>query len=121
MSRRHANESSEPTSRLYVGQLPYAATGEHLRAHFERYGLVEDAVVIADGDGRSRGFGFVSFAAIETSMAAFAEQQEIDGRAVCHKRGIFCVSRLPLLAKFLWSYPPVPWCVFFPVCCALRS
>ena len=92
MSRRHANESSEPTSRLYVGQLPYAATGEHLRAHFERYGLVEDAVGIAAGDGRSRGFGFVSFAAIETSMAAFAEQQEIDGRAVCCMRGIFYVS-----------------------------
>lgn len=46
--------------RIYVGNLPYSTTEEVLRAEFEVYGRVDDAVVIRDSEtGRSRGFGFV--------------------------------------------------------------
>lgn len=46
--------------RIYVGNLPYSTTEEALRAEFEVYGRVDDAVVIRDSEtGRSRGFGFV--------------------------------------------------------------
>lgn len=46
--------------RIYVGNLPYSSTEESLRAEFEAFGAVDDAVVIQDSEtGRSRGFGFV--------------------------------------------------------------
>ncbi len=45
---------------LFVGNLPWRATDEDLKAFFEPYGEVSSAVVIMDREtGRSRGFGFV--------------------------------------------------------------
>jgi cold-inducible RNA-binding protein len=57
-------------TKLYVGNLPYSATEEELRALFERAGTVTSVTIIADRDsGRSRGFGF-----IEMSTQAEAEE-----------------------------------------------
>ena len=48
--------------KLFVGGLGNTVTVDTLRAAFERFGPIEDAVVIVDrGTGRSRGFGFVTF------------------------------------------------------------
>jgi cold-inducible RNA-binding protein len=45
---------------LYVGNLPFTTTSEHLREAFAQYGTVSRAQVIVDREtGRSRGFGFV--------------------------------------------------------------
>ena len=46
--------------RLYVGNLPFDATREDIKAAFEAYGEVHDVSLITDRDtGRPRGFGFV--------------------------------------------------------------
>ena len=46
--------------KLYVGNLPYTATDDALKAAFEQAGAVESAVIITDKfSGRSKGFGFV--------------------------------------------------------------
>ena len=46
--------------RLYVGNLPFDATQEDLRAAFEAHGTVFDVSLVTDRDtGRPRGFGFV--------------------------------------------------------------
>jgi RNA recognition motif-containing protein len=46
--------------RLYVGNLPFSATTEDIRAAFEAFGTVHDVSLITDRDsGRPRGFGFV--------------------------------------------------------------
>ena len=51
------------TKKLFVGSLAWATDDGGLRAAFERFGEVLDAKVITDRDtGRSRGFGFVTFA-----------------------------------------------------------
>lgn len=48
--------------RVYVGNLPYQTREDGLRAFFEEAGCkVTEAVVVMDHDGRSKGFGFVSF------------------------------------------------------------
>jgi hypothetical protein len=48
-------------SRLFVGGLDWRITSEQLRAHMEKIGRVDDAVVVIDRDtGDSRGFGFVT-------------------------------------------------------------
>jgi RNA recognition motif-containing protein len=46
---------------IFVGNIPYQATTDELRALFAPYGQVASASIITDRDtGRSRGFGFVS-------------------------------------------------------------
>ena len=49
--------------KLYVGNLSYTTTKEHLEALFGEFGSVQSATVIMDRDtGRSKGFGFVEMA-----------------------------------------------------------
>ena len=46
--------------KLYVGNLPFAATDQILHDTFSQCGTVESAKIIIDRDsGRSKGFGFV--------------------------------------------------------------
>jgi RNA recognition motif-containing protein len=45
---------------LYVGNLPFSATADDLRAAFGQFGTVTQAQVVSDREtGQSRGFGFV--------------------------------------------------------------
>ena len=45
---------------LYVGNLPWSATEEELKAHFEEAGPVKAVRIITEGrTGRSKGFAFV--------------------------------------------------------------
>lgn len=48
-------------TKIFVGGLPYHTTDASLRVFFERFGEIEEAVVITDRQtGKSRGYGFVS-------------------------------------------------------------
>ena len=48
-------------TKLFVGGLPYHTTDETLRAFFQQFGEMEEAVVIYDRITRkSKGYGFVS-------------------------------------------------------------
>ena len=50
--------------RLFVGNLAYSTTEDRLRQEFQRFGNVTSVAVAIDRmSGRSRGFGFVEFAA----------------------------------------------------------
>jgi RNA recognition motif-containing protein len=57
-------------TRLYVGNLPFSATEESLRALFSKHGTVEKVSLITDRDtGRPRGFGFVEMPNADASRA----------------------------------------------------
>ena len=59
------------SSKLFVGSLAWATTTDTLRAAFEPFGEITDAVVITDRDtGRSRGFGFVTYSTPEEADTA---------------------------------------------------
>lgn len=48
-------------TKIFVGGLPYHTTDDSLRKFFERFGEIDEAVVITDrATGKSRGYGFVS-------------------------------------------------------------
>jgi len=48
------------TKRLYVGNLPFSASRDDIRAAFEAFGTVHEVSLVEDRDtGRPRGFGFV--------------------------------------------------------------
>ena len=61
---------------IYVGNLPWSATEDEVRAAFEAYGEVTSVKLISDREtGRPRGFGFVE---MEDAGAAEAISQ-LDG------------------------------------------
>ena len=69
--------------KVYVGNLSFDIDSEKLRELFASYGEVEEAIVISDKfSGRSKGFGFVTFANDEGAKKAISEMndKEIEGR-----------------------------------------
>lgn len=72
-------------NRLFVGGLSWDTDDQGLQGAFERFGEVTDSKVITDREsGRSRGFGFVTFADSGSAQTAIEEMngQPIDGRTV---------------------------------------
>ncbi len=73
------------SNKLFVGGLAWATDDTSLKTHFEAFGEVTDAKVITDREtGRSRGFGFVTFADADNAAKAQGELHgtELDGRAI---------------------------------------
>lgn len=69
--------------KLYIGNLPFTATEDDVRNYFAQYGTVSEVIVIKDRDtGRSKGFGFVTFADETTADNAIAtlNGKEFNGR-----------------------------------------
>ncbi|KAK3277533.1 hypothetical protein CYMTET_14467 [Cymbomonas tetramitiformis] len=68
-------------TKLVVLGLPYATTEETLNTYFSQHGTVTDCAIMKDKQtGRSRGFGFVVFAAKEDAERMISMEHEIDGR-----------------------------------------
>lgn len=71
--------------KLFVGGLPWATDDVALRNLFEPYGAVADAKIITDREtGRSRGFGFVTFADDKGTSKAILEMngKSVGGRTI---------------------------------------
>ena len=71
--------------KLYVGNLPWKIDNRSLKDLFSSYGEVEDAVVIKNKfNGRSKGFGFVTFVNDADGQKAMSEmnEKEVEGRAL---------------------------------------
>jgi heterogeneous nuclear ribonucleoprotein A1/A3 len=71
--------------KLFVGGLSWSTDNDSLRGAFERYGQIEDAKVIFDRDsGRSKGFGFVTYAFDEDADTAITalNDTELQGRKI---------------------------------------
>ena len=70
--------------KLFVGNLPFTATDEAVRALFSQHGTVEKVSLITDRDtGRPRGFGFVEMSKDDASRAMQAlNGADFDGRSL---------------------------------------
>ncbi|MGH8132178.1 MAG: RNA recognition motif domain-containing protein [Steroidobacteraceae bacterium] len=71
-------------TKLYVGNLPFTATEDTVRALFAPHGTVETISLITDRDtGRARGFGFVEMSNADASRAMQAlNGTDFGGRAL---------------------------------------
>lgn len=69
-------------TKLYVGNLPFTATDDSVRALFSSHGTVEKVSLITDREtGRPRGFGFVEMSNADASRAMQAlNGADFDGR-----------------------------------------
>lgn len=48
-------------AKIYVGNLPYTVSEDDLREYFSQYGEICDLKIITEPNGRSKGFGFISY------------------------------------------------------------
>ena len=71
-------------TKLYVGNLPFTATEDGVRALFAPHGTVEKVSLITDRDtGQARGFGFVEMSNADASRAMQAlNGQDFEGRSL---------------------------------------
>ncbi len=71
-------------TKLYVGNLPFTATDESVRALFSKHGTVEKVSLINDRDtGRPRGFGFVEMSNADAARAMQAlNGADFEGRSL---------------------------------------
>ena len=69
-------------SKIYVGNLPFSATEDAVRALFAQHGTVESVALPTDRDtGQKRGFGFVEMSRQDAARAIQnLNGQEMDGR-----------------------------------------
>lgn len=68
--------------KLFVGNINWNASKEDLENIFGEYGELEEAILIKDENGRSKGFGFISYVSDDDAVKAQAELNgfQIDGR-----------------------------------------
>jgi RNA recognition motif-containing protein len=71
-------------TKLFVGNLPFSATEDAVRALFSAHGTVESLALITDRDtGRPRGFGFVEMPNADAARAMQAlDGKDFEGRAL---------------------------------------
>ena len=69
-------------SKIYVGNLSYNTTEDELRDFFSQYGTIGDVKLIIDfSTGRSKGFGFITYASDQDCESALAANgADLDGR-----------------------------------------
>jgi len=80
--------------KIFIGGLAHKTTTQHLRDHFGRFGTIVDAVVLRWPDGRSRGFGYVTFADSSAAASVLKESHSMSGRDVDVKRAVPGTNKL---------------------------
>ncbi len=71
--------------KIYVGNLPYTVDDKELSKLFSEFGEITESVLIIDKfSGKSKGFGFVTFAEDASAEKAVAEMdgKDVQGREV---------------------------------------
>lgn len=49
------------TGRIIITNLPFTFSQESFRKFFSKYGKLSEGYIALDSDGKSRGFGFITF------------------------------------------------------------
>lgn len=71
------------SKKIYVGNLPFSASDDEIRALFAEYGDVETVNLITDRDtGRPRGFGFVEMSSGADEAIQALHQKDMGGRTL---------------------------------------
>ena len=71
-------------TKLFIGNLPFSATEQSVRALFEPHGEIASLALINDRDtGRPRGFGFIEMSSADAAKAMQAlNGKDFEGRAL---------------------------------------
>lgn len=80
--------------KIFVGGLAHKTTTQNIREYFGHYGSIVDAVVLRWPDGRSRGFGYVTYSDVSSATAALQDAHRIAGQEVDVKRAVPGTNKL---------------------------
>jgi RNA recognition motif-containing protein len=71
-------------TKLFIGNLPFSATEQSVRALFEPHGAIQSLALITDREtGRPRGFGFIEMSNADAAKAMQAlNGKDFEGRAL---------------------------------------
>ncbi len=76
-----AAAAADLARKVVVLGVPWQTEDSTLEAHFSAYGAVEEAQIMRErGTGKSRGFGFVTFASAADARRAVGAEHLVDGR-----------------------------------------
>lgn len=80
----HQSDDSDPSCRVYVGNLAWEVTWKELKDHMKKCGCeIVRADILASPDGRSKGCGIVEFASEEGAKRALTlSDSELMGRQI---------------------------------------
>ncbi|KAL1747804.1 hypothetical protein HDZ31DRAFT_4508, partial [Schizophyllum fasciatum] len=83
-ARQFGDKPSEPSSTLFVGNLPWSATEDSVWGLFGDYGVKNVRLPTEFETGRPKGFGYVEFEDIEGAKKAYTALTgaELDGRNI---------------------------------------
>lgn len=72
------------SNKIFVGNLSYTASPTDLEEAFREFGSIQDVKIVKDrATGKSRGFGFVSFASAEEAKRALTmDGKDVSGRKI---------------------------------------
>jgi len=74
---------------LFIGVLSWDTSDKTFYTFFAKYGKILDSIVMRHPDGKSRGFGFITYEENEAAeKVVTAKDLEIDGRKIDPKRAI---------------------------------
>ncbi|ORY84339.1 hypothetical protein BCR37DRAFT_378358 [Protomyces lactucae-debilis] len=83
------NVTLKDDGKMFIGGLNWETTDESLRKYFEQFGAVAECNVMRDGTtGRSRGFGFLTFADPNCVDSVVEKEHFLDGKIIDPKRAI---------------------------------
>lgn len=105
-TRRH---NLTVATRLYIGNLPYSTSSLDLAAAFGHIGQLLSAQVVMDKmTGRSKGFGFVTFAHSDEATTAVQvfNGRDMDGRPLTVNVARDIEPRIPRSGRDRWPTGP---------------
>lgn len=71
------------SKKIFVGNLPFSATEDEVRALFEKFGDVESVNLVTDREtGRPRGFGFVEMSSGADEAIQAIDKTQLGGRTL---------------------------------------
>jgi RNA-binding protein 39 len=93
--KREADEVTRDARTVFVSSLVVRATEQNIKSFFEAVGRVKDVQLIKDKSGKSKGFGYVEFAELDSVPQALV----LNGRNFCMKHPGCTCSGLPVMVK----------------------
>ncbi|KAF8820333.1 Polyadenylate-binding protein, cytoplasmic [Cardiosporidium cionae] len=72
--------ASPSARRLMIRNIPFSTLDEAFVALFREFGDLDDALIVREKDGRSRGYGFVTYKYLDSVRACLSGTHHLDGK-----------------------------------------
>ncbi|CCH46665.1 putative RNA-binding protein [Wickerhamomyces ciferrii] len=88
-SSQHKVDLSRDAAKMFIGGLDWDTSEERLKEYFSKFGEVIDHTIMRESStGRSRGFGFLTFAEPRSVDEVVKTEHVLDGKVIDPKRAI---------------------------------